>query len=260
VVEVLVNVDEPEFGKLTAALGSWHVRRMAIFEGGTQPTQTKFAIEKMTGQLLFREPIDEATPALRYSSTSTAGGHPLTIHLELKAASKAHFLYALTCTGSAPERWENQIDFTRACDRRFAFWCAKLRVVPDEGAWRLASRVALRELIFATRALEDAEAARVENPAAIDAVQQRVLAGLKAGQVFSTANKEGGTRLYFDGAVYRRSDYGDEPNVHVVYADDAAMLECLRRFYAWDSQRDVYPHSKTELEVWDYIFGQLRTP
>ena len=36
------------------------------------------------------------------------------------------------------------------------------------------------------------------------------------------------------------------------------MLKCLRWFYDWEAQRDVYPHQKDELQVWRYILGQLR--
>ena len=253
-----MNFDDPKFRQPTAALGDWHVERTALFESEAGPSATKFAIEKMTAQLLFREPIDAAHPRLRYSSTSSAGGFPLTLQLELRAASGTAHLYALTCTGSAPKRWENEVEFTRACDRRFTFWCAKLRLVPDANAWGPVMPVQMHELIAATQAQEDAEAARTPDPAPIAYVQQHVLDGLKAGQVFITAHKEGGTRLYFDGTVYRRSDYGDGLNRDEVYADGPAMLKCLRRFYDWEAQRDVYPHQKDELQVWRYILGQLR--
>ncbi len=97
----------------------------------------------------------------------------------------------------------------------------------------------------------------VDDAAAIAALQSEVLAALRSGCGFTTAHKEGGTRLYFNGSVYVRSDYGDQPNTHEVYRDDAAMIRCLRNFYDWPARRDVYPLQPRELDVWNYIRGQL---
>lgn len=81
---------------------------------------------------------------------------------------------------------------------------------------------------------------------------------MRAGMGFFTASKEGGSRLTFDGTVYRRVDYGEEPNLNESYADDAAMLVCLRKLFDWESRSDTYPHPKLELEVWKYIRSRLR--
>ena len=180
------------------------------------------------------------------------------MRLELKAAASDAYLYAFTSEGSAPKKWEDEAGFTRECERRFAFWCAKLHLVPDAVAWRPGHRVALRDIVLATHASEEALARHVEDPAPVESLQRQVLAGLKAGQGFFTAHKEGGTHLLFDGNAYRRSDYGDEPNIDETFATDSAMLACLRRFYDWEAQRDAYPHKKAEVEVWRYILGQLR--
>jgi hypothetical protein len=112
--------------------------------------------------------------------------------------------------------------------------------------------------IDAVIAAEDAAARVVEDPVPVAAVQRQVLDALRAGMGFFTAGKEGGSHLFFDGQVYRRNDYGEEPNRSEVYADDAAMTACLRAFYDWDARRDAYPHPKPELDVWRYILGQLR--
>jgi len=256
-----MNWDDPKFGKPTDAVGDWREVRTALFEHENGPTAVKYAIEKLTAQLLRREPMDASACVLRYSGTSGASGHPVTVRLELRAVranGDAKYLYALTAESSAPKRWEKKDRFKADCDRRFAHWCGQLRIVTFGRCWTLAGGVPMVVTVDEAIASEDAAARIVEDPAPVAAVQRQVLDGLRAGLGFFTANKEGGSHLFFDGKVFRRNDYGEEPNLSEVYADDAAMLACLRAFYDWDSQRDAYPHKKPELDVWTYILGQLR--
>ena len=264
-VEVLVSLwDQPKFSKPTNAVGDWRDVRTALFEHKDRPTAVKYAIEKVTVQLLHREPVevDVGSPVLRYSGTSSAGGHPSTVRLELRAVRAGgvqNYLYRLTGDHSAPRRWEDEQRFVADCERRFARWCGQLRIVGSERMWAPGRRLPLADTIDEAIAIEDAAARLVEDPAPVAALQRQVLEALRSGGMgFFTAGKEGGSHLFFDGAVYRRNDYGEEPNLSDVHTDDAAMVACLRRFYDWDSQRDAYPHRKPELDIWNYIHGQLR--
>ncbi|MEO8805288.1 MAG: hypothetical protein ABI433_04350 [Burkholderiaceae bacterium] len=250
--------DDAKFTKPTDAVGDWRVVSEVYFEHEDAPTAVKYAIEKLTLQLLRREPIDITALALRYIGTSSAGGHPSTVRLELKAVGSGKYLYALTNERAAPKRWEDERRFTAECERRFTHWCSQLRVVPAATEWPNTPRELFEQAIVEMVAAEDAAAHKAENAAPVAAVQRQVLDALRRGMGFFTANKEGGSHLFFDGQVFRRNDYGDEPNLSEAYADDAAMLACLRRFYSWDAQRDAYPHPKAELDVWNYIRGQLQ--
>ena len=255
--------DDPRFSKPTDEVGDWRDVRTALFAHEGRPTAVKYAVEKLTGQLLHREPTDIGHPVLRYSGTSGAGGHPRTVRLELVAVMRTSpepkFLYRLTSERSAPKRWEDEHRFVAACERAFAHWCGHLQTMESEASWAVAGQPSLADTVIETIAAEDAAARMIEDPAPIAAVQRQVLEGLRAGLGFFTAHKEGGSHLFFDGNVYRRNDHGDEPNISEVHADDAAMLACLRSFYDWDSQRDSFPHPKPELAVWNYILGQLRS-
>jgi hypothetical protein len=95
-----------------------------------------------------------------------------------------------------------------------------------------------------------------EDPAPIAAIQQDILAALRAGKVFRTAHKEGGSTIFFRGSSYRREDYGEEPD-RQTYPTEQALLVVLRNLYDWESRRHIYPHRPPELDVWNYIRNQL---
>lgn len=250
--------DHPKFSRPTDAVGDWHFARSACFEHEDAPTAVKYAVEKMTKQLLQREPLDLTAPVLRYAGTSGAGGHPCTVRLELVAVSGARHLYRLTHESSAPRRWEKELGFTADCERRFVHWCRQLRIVANAQAWPSAPSDSVERCVMAVVAEEDAAARVVEDRAPVIELQRQVLDALRGGMGFFTAGKEGGSHLFFDGQVFRRNDYGEAPEASTVYTDGAAMVECLRRFYEWDASQDSYPHAKPELAVWQFIQGQLR--
>jgi len=259
VVEVLVTLwDDPKFRKPTDEVGDWHVERSACFEHENPPTAMKYAVEKMTRQLLQRAPINIAAPVLCYAGTSSAGGHPCTVRLELVAIGGGHHLYRFTNESSAPKRWEEHRHFTADCERRFAHWCGQLNIVADEQAWPSAPRDVLQTFVMGVVVAEDAAALVVEDMAPVIALQRQVLDALRGGMGFFTACKEGGSHLFFDGSVFRRNDYGERPELSQVYADEASMIDALRRFYDWDTRQDMDPHAKPEIEVWRYIRGKLR--
>jgi len=263
-VEALVNLwDHPKFRRPTDAVGDWHAVHSACFEQEDAPPVTKYAVEKMTRHLLQREPLGITAPLLRYAGTSSAGGHPRTVRLELVAIGGGRHLYRFTIESSAPRRWEENSRFTADCERRFAHWCGQLRIVANEYGWPSAPHARLEKYVMEVVAAEEAaardEEARVlEQMAQVVALQGKVLDALRGGMGFFTAGKEGGSHLFHDGKVFRRNDYGDEPAPSAVYADEASMIDCLRRFYDWEARKDACPHPKPELEVWQYIQGQLR--
>jgi len=258
VVEVLVSFwDDPKFSKPTDEVGDWHFARSVCFEHEHAPIVMKHAIEKMTVHLLQREPFDIAAPALRYAGMSGAGGNPSTVRVELIAIDGARHLYRLTSEGSAPRRWTENRRFTADCERRFAHWCGQLRIVANERDWPSAPRASFERAVLDVVAAEEAAARVVGDPAPVVVLQREVLDALRSGMGFFTAGKEGGSHLFYDSGVFRCNDYGESTEC-TVYPDDASMIDCLRRFYDRESQRDSYPHPKPELEVWQYIRGQLR--
>jgi hypothetical protein len=259
VVEAAVSLwDDPKFREPTDAVGDWHVVRRACFEHEDAPSAAKYAVEKMTKQLLQREPLDRVAPVLRYAGTSGAGGYPSTVRLELVAVGGGRHLYALTSEGTAPRRWEDEQHFTAMCERRFERWCAQLRIVADQPAWPGGPRSPLEPCVIQVVAAEEAAERVGEDMAPVFALQARILDALRGGAGFVEAGKEGRTQLFFDGTVFRREDDGDGPDRSAAYADDASMLDCLRHHYDWEANQGSYPHPQPELVVWQYIQARLR--
>lgn len=244
------------FSEPTAVRGSWLDERATFFWHDGLPLDVKFEIEKITGLLLTRDPDDADQLSYASAPTGVSEGHQ--VRLRLEAVVDACQAYALTVRSSAPRRWTSEDQFRLKAERRFEYLCSKLqrpcKAIDRSGA----SAAQLADVRRTSIALEAARALVVEDPAPVARLQQAVLAAMRNGAVFLTAHKEGGTRLGFDGRNFRRIDYGDQPNVNHVFADDAAMLACLRAFFDWDSRQQDYPHRPPEVEVWRYIQGQLR--
>ena len=97
----------------------------------------------------------------------------------------------------------------------------------DPRDWLEASEPLYAQRNCEALAAQDAAALEVPDPQPVAALQQAVLPALRAGKIFFTAHKEGGTQLKFDGQSFVRWDYGDAP-ITERFATDEAMLACVR--------------------------------
>ena len=79
---------------------------------------------------------------------------------------------------------------------------------------------------------------------------------MRDGKSFRAAHHEGGSRLDFNGTVYRYVTYGEEES-ETEYATDGDVLKFIRNFYDWESRKETFPHRPPEVEVWNYIQRQL---
>ncbi len=55
-----------------------------------------------------------------------------------------------------------------------------------------------------------------------------------------------------------RSDYGDYPD-HITYATEADFLDAVRKFYDWETSKNVYPEKVSDLVAWKLMLRLLRT-
>ena len=92
----------------------------------------------------------------------------------------------------------------------------------------------------------------------VPTIQQTIVAALKNGGRFSTSHKEGGTNITWNSGRFVRDDYGDYPD-HITYASEAHFLETLRKFYDWETSKNVYPEKVPELAAWRLMLRLMRT-
>jgi hypothetical protein len=232
----------------------WTYRLEALFADSRPVLDVKFDLEKRTHRLLPRDP--ERADALVFraysKSYTTTGG--TTFELRLEAAYEAHNLYALVLSAEGPgdpakeKLWEENL--RRTFDRvtsGLALTTARAPFSPER----------YRQLVESTIAREAELANLVVDEPAIRAVQEAILSGLSRGQLFFTANKEGGTHIRYIAPNFVLQDYGESDD-REEFSSAEDFLARLRKFYDWESRRDWSPHAPPEIEVWRYIERQMR--
>jgi hypothetical protein len=236
--------------------GYWHDCRQFHFWHDQDPFAVKHLIETMTGTLFQRDPED--TEYLTYVGTRVTGNRKCVLRLRFLAVIGLRNLYALQMENTAACQWVTQVSFLYDLERAHQHWSSQVTLANQQPNLLGGSQAKLHQRTFESLVLEQLEAtAPVENQAPHVAVQNEVLAALRAGRKFHLASKEGGTILSFHNEAFIRTDYGEEPR-HEVFPTGDAMLACLRHFYDWSSRQGTYPHRTPEFDVWRYIQRQLR--
>jgi len=92
----------------------------------------------------------------------------------------------------------------------------------------------------------------------VSALQQTIVAAMKRGGRFTTSSKEGDTNLRWSGNHFVRTDVGDYPD-HRTFASEAEFLDMLRKYYDWETSKNVYPEKVSDLVAWKLILRLLRT-
>lgn len=109
----------------------------------------------------------------------------------------------------------------------------------------------------AYRALAASALAAFGQPDTVAAIQAKIASAMADGATFSTAHKEGGTRIFFVNGKYRRADYGESDDWEI-FKDEAAFFAWLRQFFDWDLTRSWYPDPPSELQVWQLLLRMMR--
>jgi hypothetical protein len=198
---------------------------------------------------LERRILAPLTPALEagrlsFSGTMDQSGSPFWFLLRFDAATAWTNHYTLRIRTS----WADQPDDRHEASRRSAegwigLWTGSYAVEAAPSPSGSAERYArlAEEALAAEAALTD-----------VPTIQRAVLDAVRAGATPSTAHKEGGTILRWNGRRFERSDYG-EWTAHETFTDDAAFLAFLRRFWDWETTRHAAPAKPTETVVWRLI-------
>ncbi len=92
----------------------------------------------------------------------------------------------------------------------------------------------------------------------IRAIQQDILRRLRAGEIFRTVHKEGGTIIAFRKGQWVREDYG-EWSTHQVFDDEPTFLAFLREFFKYEVAREIAPAVLPDEEAWPRIRRLLQS-
>jgi hypothetical protein len=93
----------------------------------------------------------------------------------------------------------------------------------------------------------------------IATLQQSIVQAMRHGATFSTAHKEGGSNIRFDGRRYEHTEYGENQSIRH-YASDAQFLDFLRQFFDYETSRHVWPARVPEVDAWRLILRRVRPP
>jgi len=233
---------------------NWTKEYSTYFWNSKDPFEVKFEMEKTIRLLLARE--TGQTAKLTYSGSDNPPFIGREVQLRFEAALPDGNWYSFRVAAWVPRTWYTEAEFLGNADGSFGYWIRSLQTAPALGPLDAASQD-----LYDRRAREAVEmearlASEKEDMAPVTALKQEILAALRNGMSFYTAHHEGGTRIYFDGKAFVRSEYGEVESFKVLGTDEEA-LERIRDLYDWESRKGSFPHRPPELEVWRFIRGQL---
>lgn len=234
--------------------GDWTTEYKAFFWHDNEPLAVKFAIEKMTANLLKHHPEHPDYPVYLCPKAGVMGEIAITLRLEAIIAGKR--LYSLHLAFKSPRNWVDEDEFFVNSKRTFDYWCGQLKVAGDEIPWDQASAELLEQEVKRTLEAEAAAERAVVDSAPIREVQQQVLEAIRKGGRFYLGHKEGTINIYFNGKDFVRRDEGEDPQF-IRYESEEEFLKAMRNFHDWDARKDTYPHSPPEVEVWKFILSKV---
>ncbi|MFO1502076.1 MAG: hypothetical protein U1G07_27505 [Verrucomicrobiota bacterium] len=217
------------------------------FRDPRPPQEIQFLLERALMTLL-PPALEEGKLVFRANAKISGTQYSLTLKYE-GALPRVH-AYSLRAEASwgdqDPQRYEAG---RKSAESWFGFWTREFRPCsppsPGEGS-------TTRYRSFSEATLE-AEAAL----SSVEAVQQAIVAAMKAGASFATAHKEGGTNIRWLGGRFVRADYG-ESEERREFRSEAEFLQFLRQFYDWETSRNTYPAKVSDLAAWRLILRLLR--
>ncbi|MEZ5404181.1 MAG: hypothetical protein R2729_31165 [Bryobacteraceae bacterium] len=192
---------------------------------------------------------------LAYRGESSIPPHHYRVRLVFEAAMPNDNLYSLRVEATGWKKFMKPHELEASLQRTVDYWLREVQRV-DEPDTDGASGERYQELVQAAAEQEAAAANPPVDHAGIAAIQRKIIDGMRAGRRFATAHKEGGTNITMHRGKWISQDYG-ESNDRRVFDDEAAFFEYLRKFYDWETRRDIYPHRPPEADAWRYILGKL---
>ncbi|MBK7086061.1 MAG: hypothetical protein IPH53_15925 [Flavobacteriales bacterium] len=91
----------------------------------------------------------------------------------------------------------------------------------------------------------------------VPALQQTIVAAMKARRTFHHVEQGGRHEHQLERIAVRAHRYGDYPDT-VVYSSETEFLDTLRKFYDWETSKNMYPEKASDLVAWKLILRLLR--
>ena len=218
------------------------------FRDQRPPHEVQFALERDL-MSLFTASMQNDRLALR--ANAKVVGARYDFELRFEAAMPITNCYSLRVETSWAEAAATHHDyFRKTASSWFGFWTRDL-LPADPPDTATGPDVRYQEICAASL---NAEA----HLNTVPALQQAIVAAMKSGARFSTSSKEGGTTLCWNGEHFVRSDHGDYPDT-IIFSGEPDFLEALRKFYAWETAKNVYPEKASEFVAWKLMLRLLRT-
>jgi hypothetical protein len=82
---------------------------------------------------------------------------------------------------------------------------------------------------------------------------------MKSGARFTTSNKEGDTNITWNGSRFVRIDHRRLSRYGRVLQRGGIPGSMLRKFYDWETSKNVYPEKVSDLVAWKLILRLLRS-
>ncbi len=215
------------------------------FQDRRPPHEIQFVLEREM-MMLLRPALEDSRLAFRASTK--VNGVPYRVLLRFEAALPMTNCYVVQFEAAATDLSPTPPTGQRKnLDGWVDLWTRdfKAAAAPHTGE---GSADRYRKLV------EQAEAAEAHLQS-VPAIQQEILKALRAGASFSTAHKEGGTNICFHRDRFVRTDYGESGLVEE-FRDDAGFLAFLRKFYDWETSRNISPEKVPDYDAWKLM---LRT-
>ena len=234
-------------GALTSTETATSAIRLLHFRDQRPPHEVQFALERdlMT---LFAATMQNGR--LTFTASAKVVGSRYDFELRFEAALPHTHCYSIRVATSWADAAATHHDYYRhTADSWFSHWTRGF-IPADPPAAEDGTSERYQRICAAALNAE----AHLDS---IQALQQTIVAAMKQGARFTTSHKEGGTNLSWNGSHFVRADYGDYPD-HITYASEAHFLDALRKFYDWETSKNVYPEKVSELVAWRLMLRLMR--
>lgn len=218
------------------------------FRDPRPPHEIQFELERQL--MLLLPPIVEGDMLL-FRAASRVNGMPHAFTLRFEAALPTTNAYSFRAVasleGHVPAERESSAKSLAGWFRLWTRHCQPADAVPPGTGSRDRYHTLVAQALNAEAHL-----------GTVAAVQQAILAGLRAGGTYSTAHKEGGTVIRYSRGHFQRADYG-EWSTSERFISETAFLAFLREFFDWQTSQHIHPEKVPDLVAWKLILRLLET-